>query len=318
MTQALPTTTRHTRPVAIFYEHPVWFQPLFDELQKRRIPFIRINAAEHTYNPAEREVPFSILINRVSSSAYRRGNVQGIFQSSRYIAHVERLGIPVLNGTQAQDIEGSKARQLELLASLAMPFPKTRIVNHLSQVIPAAKGLRFPVVIKTSLPVYNTNVRKFDTLTSLERAVSLEQISLGVDHSAIVQEYIESRDNHIVRVETLNGKFLYAVKVFAEKETFNLRPGSCDSEFKVEAYSPPQHIVRDVEIIAKAARLDSGAIEYVIDSKTDQVYYCNIVALSNFVNNPVNVIGFDPTASFVDYIEDRLWPAYEREPQLLD
>src|SRR5690348_169807 len=99
----------NTRPVAIFYEHPSWFSPLFDELQRRRIPFVRINAAEHTYNPAEREVPYSILVNRVSASAYRRGNIQGVFQSSRYIAHIERLGIPVLNGTPAQEIESSKA-----------------------------------------------------------------------------------------------------------------------------------------------------------------------------------------------------------------
>lgn len=308
----------NTRPVAIFYEHPVWFKPLFDELQKRSIPFVRINAAEHTYNPAEREVPYSILVNRVSSSAYRRGNVQGIFQSSRYVAHVERLGIPVLNGTQAQEIEGSKARQLELLASLAMPFPKTRIVNHISQVIPAARGLRFPIVIKISLPVYNTSVRKFSNIESLQRAVELEQINLGIDHSAIIQEYIQSNDDHIVRVETLNGKFLYAVKVFSSSETFNLRPGNNTSDFRVEAYSPPQQIVRDVETIAKAARLDSGAIEYVVDANSGEVHYCNIVALSNFVDKPVEVIGFDPTVSFVDYIEDRLWPSYEREPILLD
>ena len=308
----------NTRPVAIFYEHPVWFKPLFDELQKRRIPYVRINAAEHTYNPAEREVPYSILVNRVSSSAYRRGNVQGIFQSSWYVAHVERLGIPVLNGTQAQEIEGSKDRQLELLASLAMPFPKTRIVNHVSQVIPAARGLKFPVVVKVNLPVYNTSVRKFTTIESLRRAVELDQISLGIDYSAIIQEYIQSHDNHIVRVETLNGKFLYAVKVFSSRETFNLRPGESNSDFRVEPYSPPQQIVKDVEIIAKAARLDSGSIEYVIDAITGQVHYCNIVALSNFVSNPEEVIGFDPTISFVDYIEERLWPNYEREPVLLD
>jgi hypothetical protein len=308
----------NTRPVAIFYEHPAWFKPLFEELQKRKIPFVRINAAEHTYNPAEREVPYSLLVNRVSSSAYRRGNAQGIFQSSRYLAHVERLGTPVLNGTQAQEIEGSKARQLDLLASLGMPFPKTRIVNHISQVLPAARGLRFPIVVKVNLPVYNTSVKKFTSIENLQRAVYHDQISLGVDHSAIIQEYIESRDNHIVRVETLNGKFLYAVKVFTSRETFNLRPGAPDSNLRVEAYSPPQHIVRDVEIIVKSARIDSGAVEYVIDAKTDQVHYCNIVALSNFVNNPLNVIGFDPTVSFVDYIQDRLWPNYEREPLLID
>ncbi|MEJ0029183.1 MAG: hypothetical protein WDO15_01880 [Bacteroidota bacterium] len=103
--------------------------------KKEKIPFVRINAAEHTYNPAEREVPYSILIN-----------VQSLLHSNQYVAHVERLGIPVLNGTHAQAIEVSKARQLELLASLGMPFPKTRIINHISQLIPAAKGLRFPIV----------------------------------------------------------------------------------------------------------------------------------------------------------------------------
>ena len=308
----------NTRPVAIFYEHPSWFSPLFEELQRRRIPFVRINAAQHTYNPAEREVPYSILVNRVSASAYRRGNIQGVFQSSRYIAHVERLGIPVLNGTHAQEIEASKARQLELLASLGMPFPKTRIVNHVSQVIPAARGLRFPIVLKVNLPVYNESIRKFSNIESLQRAVELEQVSLGIDHSVIIQEFIESHEGHIVRVETLNGKFLYAVKVFTNKETFNLRPGESTIQFRVEPYSPPQQIVRDVEIIAKAARLDSGSVEYVIDSKTGQIHYCNIVALSNFVANPLEVIGFDPTVSFVDYIEERLWPNYEREPVLID
>ena len=292
-------------------------KPLFEELQKRKIPFVRINAAEHTYNPAEREVPYSILVNRVSSSAYRRGNVQGIFQSSRYIAHVERLGISVLNGTSAQEIEGSKAKQLDLLASLGVPFPKTRIVNHISQVIPAARGLRFPIVVKVNLPVYNNTVRKFSTIESLQRAVDLDQVSLGIDHSAIIQEYIQSHDNHIVRVETLNGKFLYAVKVFTDRETFNLRPGDSSNGFRVEAYSPPQLIVRDVELIAKAARLDSGSIEYVIDNN-EQVHYTNILALSNFVSNPIQTIGFDPIVSFVDYIQERLWPAYEKEPVLID
>ncbi|HZY79900.1 MAG TPA: hypothetical protein VFE50_10280 [Cyclobacteriaceae bacterium] len=279
----------NTRPVAIFYEHANWFKPLFEELQKRSIPFVRINANEHTYNPAEREVPYSILINRVSSTA-----------SSRYIGHVERLGTPVLNGTQALEIE-SKAKQLELLASLGMPFPKTRIVNHVSQVIPAARGLRFPIVIKVNL-ASGQGIRKFSHIESLQRAVELDQVNLGVDNSAIVQEYIQSHEDDIVRVETLNGKFLYALK----------------GSNRPEAYSPPDQVVRDVEVIAKAARLDAGSVEYVIDSVTGHTHYTNISSLSGFVPNPHEVLGFDPTVSFVDYIEERLWPNYELEPVLID
>ncbi|MEJ0029182.1 MAG: hypothetical protein WDO15_01875 [Bacteroidota bacterium] len=146
-------------------------------------------------------------------------------------------------------------------------------------------------------------MKKFTSIENLQRAVTLQQVSLGIDHSALIQEFIQSSDSHTVRVETLNGKFLYAVKVYGSR---------------VEPYSPPQHIVKDVEIIVKAARLDSGSVEYVIDAGSGQVHYCNIVALSKFVDTPTEVIGFDPTVSFVDYIEERLWPNYESEPVLID
>ena len=43
------------KPIGIFYEHPTWFKPLFAELEKRKIPFVRINAAEHQFNPQERD-----------------------------------------------------------------------------------------------------------------------------------------------------------------------------------------------------------------------------------------------------------------------
>lgn len=291
-----------TRPVGIFYEHHVWSKPLFEELERRHIPFIRIYAANHQYNPAEREVPFSILINRVSSSAHARGNSQGVFHSAHYLKHVERLGVAVVNGTQAHEIESSKARQIELLAELGLPFPKTKIVNHIDQLEPAALSLRFPVVVKISQPGRSGGLQRFDSVAALRKAISQQLIHLGVDHTAVIQEYIHARDGHLVRVETLNGKFLYALKVPAGKNNSGER-------LPVEPYSPPARIVEQVERIVKYARIDVGAVEYVVSAANDEVYYCNIIALSNFVGE--ETIGFDPNVSLVDYIEDRISPAYE-------
>jgi len=316
------------RPIGIIYEHPSWFKPLFSELEKRRIPFVRIHAASHQYNPVEREVPYSLLVNRVSSSAYLRGNSQGIFHSANYLAHVERLGIPVVNGTAAQEIESSKAKQLELLASLGLRIPKTRIVNHTNQIIPAARSLRFPIVIKSNLIGSSQSILRFNTLFSLQKAINLRQINLGIDHTALVQEFIPARDGQIIRVETLGYKYLYAVKVFAKTESYNLRPseictdqtprwiGIPKNKIKVEAFAPPQRIVEEVERIAKAGRLDAGAVEYVVSEIDGEAYYCNLIGLSNFVSNPLDVIGFDPHVDFVDYIEERLRPIYEVEPIL--
>lgn len=293
-----------TRPVGIFYEHPHWFKPLFEELERRHIPFVRIYAANHQYNPAEREVPYSLLINRVSASAHARGNSQGVFHSAHYLAHVERLGVQVINGTPAHEIESSRARQIELLAELGLPFPKTKIINHVDQLVPAALSLRFPIVVKINQPGRTGDLHRFSSINDLRKAISHHQIHLGIDHTAIIQEFIPAREGHIVRVETLNGKFLYALKVpdgrFSDRD-----------QLKVEPYSPPSKIVADVERIVKNARIDVGAVEYVVSAVDDQVYYCNIVALSNFVHDAEQTIGFDPNVALVDFIEDRLSPAYE-------
>jgi len=311
-----------TRPIGIFYEHPTWFKPLFSELEKRRIPFLRIRASNHLYNPAEREVPFNLLINRVSASAYMRGNPQGILHSANYLAHVERLGIPVINGTSAHEVEGSKAKQLEVFASLGLPFPKTRIVNHVDQLMAAARSLRFPIVVKSNGVGRFTTILRFNTAENLQRAINLGQITVGDDHTALVQEFIPTKDASIVRVETLNKKFLYAVKVYTKTESFNLRPykrpnqSSDEEEIRVEPYTPPHRIIAEVERIVSTARLDTGAVEYVVSERDDNVYYCNLIALSNFIQD-TSVVGFDPYVEFVNYIEQRLKPFYEPEPILM-
>ncbi|MBX2897340.1 MAG: hypothetical protein KF763_17985 [Cyclobacteriaceae bacterium] len=321
------------RPVAIFYEHPSWFKPLFEELEQRRIPFVRLNASQHHFNPLERDVPYSLVINRISPSAYLRGNGQSIFYATQYIEHLERLGVPVINGLIAQSFEISKTKQLGLLASLGLRFPKSRIVNHVNQILAAAKALKFPVLVKANIGGSGAGITQFDTPESLKKAIFLNQISFGTDQVVLVQEYLAPKDGHIVRVETLNGKFLYAIKVYPTRKSFNLCPAdlcevpaytnseACIAEaarngVKVEKYNPPKQIIEDVERIVKTARLDVGGVEYLLDEHGEPHYY-DINALSNFVADAVNIIGFNPYVNLVDYIESRLQPVFhiDHEPE---
>ena len=50
-----------------------------------------------------------------------------------------------------------------------------------------------------------------------------------------------------------------------------------------------------------AAGIDVGGIEYMIDDRDGQLVYYDINALSNFVADAPNVVGFDPFARLVDY-----------------
>ena len=106
-------------PIGIYYEHPRWFTPVFAELDRRGIPYVRLDAARSHFdlrpNGNQR---YGLIFNRMSPSAWTRGNAHAIFYTLNYLAHLERLGTRVVNGSQAFRNETSKALQLSLLQSL--------------------------------------------------------------------------------------------------------------------------------------------------------------------------------------------------------
>jgi hypothetical protein len=311
-------------PLAIYHEHPDWFRPLFSELERRGIPFVRLDPRSHLYDPTEKTVPYSLLFNRMSPSAYLRGGVQGMFFTLGFLDHVERLGVPVVNGPKGFAIEISKARQLTLLESLGLPYPRARVINHPSRAVEAADGLRFPVVVKANVGGSGAGIVKFENRDALANSAKAGELDFGVDHTALVQEFIPARGGHITRVETLGGKYLYAINVHTTGESFNLCPAdicqradgvelvrsACPvnapkTGMKVEATTPPPEVIRACETIMQTAGIDVGGIEYMIDDRDGSIAYYDINALSNFVADAVNVVGFDPFARLVDYLEKR-------------
>jgi hypothetical protein len=312
------------KPFAIYHEHPDWFRPLFAELERRDIPFVRLDPRAHVYDPAEKESRYSLVFNRMSPSAYLRGGVQGMFFTVAYMAHLERLGVPVVNGLNGFSVEISKARQLTLLESLGLAYPRAKVINHASKAVEAADGLRFPVVVKANIGGSGAGIVKYATPDALAAAVAANQLDFGVDHTALVQEFVPARGGHITRVETLGGKFLYAIKVYTTGESFNLCPAdicqradgvelvraACPIDapktgLKVEGYAPPKEVIDACERIMQTAGIDVGGIEYMVDDRDGRIVYYDINALSNFVADAVNVVGFDPFARLVDYLVKR-------------
>jgi biotin carboxylase len=309
------------RPIAIYHEHPDWFRPLFTELERRGVPFARLDAAHHRYEPGAARPPYSLLFNRMSPSAWRRGVGHSIFYTAQYLDQLERVGVRVVNGTRAFLTEISKARQLALLDSLGLAFPRARVIHDPRQAAAAANGLRFPIVVKPNIGGSGAGVRRFDTIESLRAASDDGTLDLGIDHTALVQEFLPARDTRIVRVETLGGRYLYAIRVYTTGETFDLCPAdicrgldgaeleraACPEDapktgLRVEGYTPPPEIVAEVERIVAGAGIDIGGVEYLIDDRTGEHVYYDINALSNFVADSSRVVGFDAFARLVDYL----------------
>ncbi len=136
--------------IAIYYEHPHWFTPLFAELERRGTPFTRLHAERHRFDPASRP-PYDLVFNRMSPSAWQRGHGHTVFYTHQFLAHLERYGVRVVNGSRAFHAETSKAIQLSVLRGLGLPYPATRVINQAEDAAAAAEELRFPIVVKPNV-----------------------------------------------------------------------------------------------------------------------------------------------------------------------
>ena len=312
------------KKLAIYYEHPDWFSPLFAELDRRGVEYEKLNAVTHYFDPAaDYTNEFSLFFNRMSASAYLRGHGNAVLYTRGLLANLERQGVRVVNGRDAFEIEISKVLQTSLFARLGLKYPKTRVVNSVDAIVEAAKGLTFPVIVKPNIGGRGAGIVKFDTPEALASAVDENLIDLGLDSTALVQEFVPKLGGHINRVETLGGKFLYAIKVYPQGENFNLCPAEiCQVEttndvsavgeiciadapktgLRIEAFTPPAEIIEKVERIVREAKIDVGGVEYMTDERTGDVLFYDINALSNFVADAVNLVGFDPHARLVDFV----------------
>ena len=257
----------------------------------------------------------------MSPSAYLRDGGNSTFYTLGLLAHWERQGLRVINGNAAFTMETSKALQLSLMDSLGFGYPKARVINYPGLAPAAAEGLRFPVVVKANIGGSGAGIVRYDTPEELQAAAADGTIDLGLDSTALVQEFTPARNGHITRVETLGGNYLYAINVYTNGESFNLCPADvCQTRggvelarsacavdapktgISVEATTPPREVIEAVERIVREAKIDVGGIEYMIDDRDGRLVYYDVNALSNFVADARNVIGFDPHERLVDFL----------------
>lgn len=304
------------KPIAILYEHPEWFKPLFAALDRLGAPYVALHASDHVFDPDEREVRYSLVVNRMSPSAWMRGQREAIFHTLHYLEHLDQVGAPVLNGATAFRHELSKAAQYSLMARLGIRHPATRVLSRPQQLLGAANELRFPVLVKPNIGGSGAGIVSFDTPHELEGAVAAGSVSFGIDEVGLLQEHVPAQGDAIVRIEILDGRLLYAIRLLLTPGTFNLcpadyceLPGMADGVsgrgLPVEAYDPPAELVDQARRLVAEAGMDVGGVEYLISARDGEAYFYDVNALSNFVADARNVIGFDPYADLAKLIVAR-------------
>ncbi len=300
-----------TAALAILYEHPQWFLPLFEALDRRRIEYLAIDLSDHGFGLGQLP-PAPLIFNRVAQSGFLREPDHPIFYTAALLDHWQRQGAQVLNGPEALAIDSSKARQLSLIRSLGLTIPDTRVVHRPQDLASAADGMGFPLLVKANIGGSGAGIARYHAMTDLVDAVEGASVPSSIDKVLLLQDYVPPRGGTIMRIETLAGRFLYALEVESSGESFDLCPAdACLAQpgrraIAMRAVSPRAEIVDAAERIAQAAGMDIGGVEVVIDDRDAIPRFYDINALSNFVANPLDVLGWNPHERLVDFLETRI------------
>ena len=289
--------------LAVIYEHPEWFRPLFAALERRGVDHVRLTP-DLGWDPADLTPPGRVVLNRIAMSSFLRSDEHPIFFATALFDHWSRAGARVVNGADVLAIDASKARQLSLIASLGLAIPATRVVHRAADVPAAAQAIGFPLVVKANIGGSGAGISRFDNLAELRYAVDAGELPTSVDGVLLVQDYVPARGGAITRLETLDRRLLYTIEVNGGG-AFDLCPADAcveGSGISMRAVDPAPDLARAAEAIATAMNLDVGGVEVMIDDRDGVARFYDINALSNFVAKPLDVLGWDPHDRLVDYL----------------
>jgi D-alanine-D-alanine ligase-like ATP-grasp enzyme len=180
----------------------------------------------------------------------------------------------------------------------------------------AVEGLRFPVLVKPNIGGSGAGIRSFASAAELAEETAAGRLELGLDGTALVQEQLPAEEESVIRIEILGGEFLYALRLRLMPGSFNLCPADyCDLPgiadgvsgrgLPIERFDPPEGVVEDAKRIVTAAGMDLGGVEYIVNARDGLPYFYDVNALSNFVANAEETIGFDPFVNLVDFVLER-------------
>jgi hypothetical protein len=292
--------------LAVFYEHPQWFEALFKTLDRRGLNWTPIEIQDHTFDPADTTLPAPVILNRLAMSSFLRQEEHALFYSMAVLDHWQSLGARVINGPGVLAYDTNKARQLSLFRKAGLDIPKTRVAHRRADVARLAAEIGYPVMVKVNVGGSGTGMIRYDSAEELEAAVVDNLTPVGVDGVALIQEYVPAREARVIRCEVLDGKLLYALALDGAGSTFDLCPADVCMVDKptitLSEFKPPADITGAVEKVARMSGLDVGGIEYMIDDRDGTPRFYDLNAMSNFVAKPLEVLGFDPHDNLVDYL----------------
>ena len=121
------------------------------------------------------------------------------------IRHMERLGVTMINGSDAIDNVKDKLYSQQILGQSNLPCPKTMLVKHPINVKLVEQNLNYPMIVKTLSGSYGSGVFMVENRKQFMQLIKMAELTKP-SYNIIIQECIEDSFGKDLRVLVVNGK----------------------------------------------------------------------------------------------------------------
>jgi glutathione synthase/RimK-type ligase-like ATP-grasp enzyme len=301
--------------IHVLYENPAWLPPLLEGLAAERFTEVRlVELNQGLIDPLE-PPPEGIWINRISPSSHTRGHAGTIELGREVLFWLEAHGRRVINGLDAFELELSKLRQDLVLNRWGIRTPRTVLALGRDSILAAATTFDGPFITKHNQGGKGLGIRLFNSVDALATWIDDPAFDPGPGGKIILQQYIQSPEPYITRVEIVGGRFLFAMRSNTE-QGFELcpsdacqvqaQPDVCPADGSGSKFAPSplraeDSIVQQYVAMCRGEGIDVAGIEFVEDAHGNRYTY-DINGTTNYSGVLGQQIGIDGMREVARYL----------------
>lgn len=280
--------------IYILHENKEWLPPFYEAFKRVGAEFIELDLNSGSID-LSKTPPKGVFFSRMSASSHTREHPFAKEYARAIFTWLETHQRRIINGLSVLELEVSKVAQYLALARFGFRVPKTLAVFGKDDLLAGAKTLQTPFITKHNQGGKGLGVRLFESHKDFENYANSSEFEQAADNITLLQEYIKAKEAFITRLEFINGKFFYAVKVDTSDGGFELCPAeaceidrqskkpalaaaACDIGAKftlrrdLNANTP---LIAKLESFLKAYNIEIAGIEFIDTGKELVVYDIN-------------------------------------------
>jgi hypothetical protein len=272
--------------ILILTDIPEWVRPLVGLLESRGI---KVQVTDDPQQIAAN----GLIVNRVSALLAERDKARAD-QITTALRTWETAGRSVINASFCFQTGYSKLAQAKLFNDCGVLTPQTY------PAIPGGRAIQGKAVLLK--PPAGGFGRGIQMLKAGEPA---PDGLFSREEGWIEQEMLTAADGFVHRIEVLGSNILYEASSPLQADKFNYCLAHPESDVTLR---PPREIAskvtESVKKILQSAKMELGAVEYLLDEKGDPVFI-DLNPVSSFHPGATAVLGCDPIETTASYLIQR-------------